>query len=239
MIESLLLKIKKRYRLSEAEERMLRDSMTEELQFGVDEIIVPEGKKVSFSCLLVEGFACRSKYMNGGERQIMEFHIAGDFVDLHSYSLEWLDHSITALSPCRIVKLAHADIARIVSASPRLGRIFWFMTLVDAAIHREWLVSLGRRTAIQRLANLFCEMHYRLEIVGQSRQDSYSLPLIQAELAEALGLTHVHINRTLRKLTEQGLVKFRGGKVTILDLEGLEALAEFDKRYLYLEKRDS
>jgi CRP-like cAMP-binding protein len=107
-----------------------------------DQIIVPEEQRINFSSLLVEGPTCRSKYMENGERQIMEIDVPGDFVDLYSYPLEWLDHSVTSLTPCKIAKLPHDKITELISADPRLGRILWFATMVDASIHREWLVCI-------------------------------------------------------------------------------------------------
>ena len=114
--------------------------------------------------------------------------------------------------------------------------MFWLMTNIDAAIHREWVLSLGRRSALSRMAHLFCELRVRLGVVGMADEMGYDLPLTQTDLAECLGLTSVHVNRTLKELRERGLVEFRGGRVTILDLEGLERVAEFDPAYLYLEK---
>ena len=111
----------------------------------------------------------------------------------------------------------------------------WFSTNVDAAIHREWEVSLGRRSAVQRAAHLFCELHVRLGVVGLAEDNGYPLALSQAELAECLGLTPVHVNRVLRDLRERGLVEFRNGRVAFQDLPGLKKLAEFDPGYLYLD----
>jgi CRP-like cAMP-binding protein len=106
---------------------------------------------------------------------------------------------------------------------------------MDAAIHREWELSLGRRTALSRIAALFCEMRLRLEVVGMTEGQTYALPLTQTDLAECLGLTPIHVNRTLKELREQGLVHFKSGRVTILDWDRLRDVAEFDPAYLYLE----
>jgi CRP-like cAMP-binding protein len=120
---------------------------------------------------------------------------------------------------------------------PRLTRIYWFLTNLDAAIHREWSLSLGQRSAISRMAHLFCEMQVRLEIIGRTDGNSYDFPLTQRELAECLGLTVVHANRTLQELRRRRLVEFSSRRLTILDRDGLCGLAEFDPSYLYLEKR--
>jgi hypothetical protein len=119
----------------------------------------------------------------------------------------------------------------------RTSRGFWFATNLDACIHREWEVSLGRRTAIERTAHLLCELQARMLVVGLADDTGFALPLTQAELSECLGLTSVHVNRVLRELRERGLVEFRNARVTLLNLAGLQTIAEFDPAYLYLEKR--
>jgi CRP-like cAMP-binding protein len=120
---------------------------------------------------------------------------------------------------------------------PHLTRVYWFATNLDAAIHREWALSLGRRSAIGRTAHLFCELLVRLEIVDLTNGYSYDCPLTQVELAESLGLTSVHVNRTLQELRRRGVIELENRRLTILDLDALKAIAEFDPAYLYLEKR--
>jgi CRP-like cAMP-binding protein len=237
MIEKLIVTIQKRYAFSEEEAELLRSAMTETMAFKPGELIVPEGKQISYSSLLVEGFSCRSKYAADGSRQIMQFNIPGDFVDLHSYPLEVLDHSITALTDCRIVKLQHRDITQIIERHPRLARILWFATMVDASIHREWLVCLGVRAGAMRVAHLLCEMFYRLRVVGLTRSDGYHFPVTQADLAEALGFTTIHVNRLLRELRDEGLATFRAKEVEIPNLKALQERADFDPAYLYLERQ--
>ena len=237
MIEKLISTIRKRHRFSEEEEQLLRSKMTEFADFAPRDIIVPEDTRVTYSSLLAEGIACRSKTTADGARQIMEFQIPGDFVDLHSYPLEKLDHSISAMSACRIVKLQHTDVSELIEKHPRFARIFWFMTMVDASIHREWLVNLGSRTGVARIAHLFCEMFYRLRVVGMTDGNSYHFPVSQADLAEATGFTSIHMNRLLRELRERELATFRSKTVQIHDLQGLEEVAGFDPAYLFLEPR--
>ena len=156
---------------------------------------------------------------------------------MHSFTLKRLDHHVITLTPCRVAVLPHERLREITEQHPHLTRVYWFGTNLDAAIHREWEVSLGRRTAIAKVAHLFCELYVRLGIVGLTDGLSYQLALTQTDLAECLGLTSVHINRTLKELREAGLVEFRGGEVVIQDLEGLQRVAEFDPSYLYLERR--
>jgi CRP-like cAMP-binding protein len=167
----------------------------------------------------------------------MELHVPGDFLDLHSYLLKRLDHNVISLVPCRIAVVPHSNLVSITEHHPHLGRLLWLSTLIDAAIHREWLVSLGRRSAIGRVAHLFCEMHARLSLVDLADPGGFPLKLTQTDLAECLGLTSVHVNRVLRQLREAGLAKFRDGRVDILNHAELKRIAEFDGQYLHIEHR--
>jgi CRP-like cAMP-binding protein len=234
VIDIFLRKLRARHDISEAEEATMRSVVTPERTLRVDEVAIRAGDELTESTILLEGFMCRFKELKNGERQITELHAAGDFVDLHSFSLKHLDHSIMALTPCRISTMPHAAITAITEQHPHLARVFWFQTNLDAAIHREWELSLGRRSALARIAALFCELHVRLGIVGLTQGEEYTLPLTQTDLAECLGLTQIHVNRTLKELRERQLVHFRSGRVRILDLDGLVGVAEFDPAYLYL-----
>ena len=167
----------------------------------------------------------------------MEIDIPGDFVDLHSYPLEWLDHDVIALTRCTLARLPHGRISELIAGDQRLIRIFWFATMVDASIHRAWLVNVAKRPALERIAHLFCEMYHRLRIVELTTGLTYDFPLTQSALAESVGLTAVHVNRTLRELNERRLVTFRNKRVTIHDLRRLEEVCQFDPGYLFLEPR--
>lgn len=237
MIDDLLLKLRARDEVSAEEEAAIRGMMGEVREIRADRTLIRPGEELSVSTLLIEGLLCRYKDLRDGSRQISELHVAGDFADLHSFTLKRLDHGVMALTRCRIAEVRHERLKAVVAAHPHLGRMFWFLTNLDAAVHREWVLSLGRRNAPSRMAHLFCELRVRLQIVGRADRTGYALPLTQTDLAECLGLTPVHVNRTLRQLRESGLVEFRSGRVSILDLPRLEAEAEFDADYLYLERR--
>ena len=187
--------------------------------------------------LLLSGIAARRKDMRDGRRQYTELHVPGDFTDLHSFTLKYLEHDIVALSDCSFALVPHENLKKITERHPHLTRVLWFSTNVDASIHREWVVSLGSRSAIARMAHLFCEMYVRLEMVGLTRGDSYDLPISQQELGEMLGITSVHSNRTLQQLRKRGLIDFAGGLVTIRDVAALKQIAEFDASYLYLDRQ--
>jgi CRP-like cAMP-binding protein len=236
VIERHLLKLRARDTVSPEEERAIRDSIAEVRNLPADTVIVHAGRLLSFSVLLLEGLLCRYKDLSDGQRQITELHVPGDFADLHSFTLKRLDHNIMTITPCRVAIVPHEKLEDITERFPHLTRLYWFTTNMDAAIHREWEVSLGRRTAVSRIAALFCEMKLRLEMVGLTEGPSYEFDITQTDLAECVGLTPIHVNRTLKDLRERGLVQFKSGRVTIGDWNGLATVAEFDPAYLYLGK---
>jgi len=237
MIEKHLMKLRARDDISAAEEAALRDAVGDVVHYPADHTFITPGQELSCSTLLLDGILCRYKDLSDGQRQITELHVAGDFADLHSFTLKHLDHSVMALTPARVVQVPHEKLKGITEEHPHLARVLWFSTNLDAAIHREWEVSLGRRNALQRTAHLFCELQVRLGLVGLASEKGFELPITQVELAECLGLTSVHVNRVLKELRERGLVEFRGGRVTISDLAALRRAAEFDPAFLYLDKR--
>ena len=238
MIERHLLKLRARDDITADEERAIRSSISEVKDYPADLTVIERGRELSFSTLLLDGILARYKDLRDGQRQISEVHVAGDFADLHSFTLKHLDHNIMTLTPCRVAIVPHDRLRLITEQHPHLTRVYWFLTNLDAAIHREWELSLGRRTALSRTANLFCEFHVRLKLVGLAEDSGYDLPLTQVELAECLGMTSVHINRTLKQLREQGAVDFRRGYVKLTDLGLLRHIAEFDPAYLYLGLRE-
>lgn len=236
MIEKLMMKLRQRDEISLEEEQAIRDAVSDVRVYPADHTFITAGQRLNCSTLLVEGILCRYKDLRDGQRQITELHVAGDFADLHSFTLKHLDHNVMALTPCRIAEVPHQRLTEITERLPHLARVFWFLTNLDACIHREWEVSLGRRSALQRTAHLLCELQCRLSIVGLADASGYALPLTQLELAECLGLTSVHVNRVLKELRDDAVVEFRGGRVTIQDFPRMQQIAEFDPAYLYLDR---
>jgi CRP-like cAMP-binding protein len=234
---ALLLKLQVRDVVSREEEEVLRASVAEVRDHPGGRTIVRSGTTLSASTLLLDGIVCRYKDLADGQRQIMELHVAGDFVDLHGFILKRLDHNVGTLTPVKIAMVPHDALRAITETHPHLGRMLWFSTLLDAAIHREKILSIGRRSAMARIAHVFCELLVRLRLVGLADESSYALPLTQADLADVTGLTSVHVNRMLKKLRDDGLLTFRGGRVEIGDWEALQRVAEFDPTYLHLERR--
>lgn len=235
MIDKLFLKLRVRDLLSPKEEQALRETIVECDDVPAKRTLLKRGVRLERSILLLDGLVCRYKDLRNGRRQISALHVPGDFLDLHGFTLKHLDHDVMTLAPSRVAYASHERLKWLTDEYPHLTRLLWFSTNLDAAIHREWELSLGQRTGVARLAHLLCELYHRLRIVGDIQGESFAFPVNQTELGECLGLTPVHTNRVLRELRERGLVTFRNGHVAIKDLRGLEALAEFDQAYLYLD----
>lgn len=234
MTNVLVQKLAVRDRLPPEEKRLLERVAVRVREIPRDQDIVHDGQRTTESTLLLDGIAARYKMLGGGRRQISALHIAGDFVDLHSFLLKQMDHGVAALTACTIAQVPHETLKEITETSPHLTRMLWLSTLIDGAIHREWITNMGRRPALERTAHLICELFKRLEAVGRTDGFSFRFPLTQAELGDALGLSLVHVNRVVQGLRNQGLVIWEGRVLTIPDWERLCEMAEFDSTYLHL-----
>jgi CRP-like cAMP-binding protein len=236
-LERALQKLRARDILSAEEERVFVESIGEIRVVPAHRTIIRSGTTLTHSTLLLDGFACRYKDLSDGERQIQEIHVSGDYVDLHGFLLKTLDHHVGALSDVRIALVPHESLRTITEEHPHLSRMLWFSTLLDAAIHRERILSIGRRNAASRIAHLLCELYLRLQVTGLAGELRYKLPVTQTDIADASGLTPVHVNRMLKRLRDDGLLTFRTGEVVIHDWDRLLREAEFDPAYLHLERR--
>lgn len=192
-----------------------------------------DGEQPSHCLLLLNGMVCRYRTMQDGQRQIMSFHFPGDILDLSGLLLGKLDHAIGTLTPVEVAPIEHATLLGWIEHQPGLGRLLWQDTLVDAAVFREWVVNVGRRSAQARTAHLLCEMAARLQAVGLADGEACSLPVTAAELADATGLSVVHVNRVLQELRGKKLVQSHGSTLVILDRDGLKHVAGFDPDYLH------
>jgi CRP-like cAMP-binding protein len=219
---------------SDEEEAML-DALAREREIARGQEIVAQGSRPQESNFILSGFAARQRIMHAGSRQFTSVHIVGDFIDLHSFLLAAMDHSIIALTDCRIGIVPHKNLRRITEEHPHLGRVLWLVTLIDGAIHREWVAALGRRSAEQHMAHLICELYVRLDSVGAASDGRFFFPLTQSEVADSLGLSTVHVNRVLQSQRRTSLVDWRGQEIHIRDFKGLAEMAEFDPTYLNLE----
>jgi CRP-like cAMP-binding protein len=181
-----------------------------------------------------EGIACWSKTTGTGKRQILSFQIPGDLPDMQSIHLTTLDSTLTTLSPCRVAFVQHEPLRAICRQRAAVASAFWRMTLIDAAIFREWVANVGSRQAYSRVAHLLCEMVVRLRAVGLADGHVCELPITQSELADATGLSTVHVNQTLQSLRRKKLIRWKDSKLEVLDWEGLPHAGDFDASYLHL-----
>lgn len=222
--------------VSDQEKDALRNLGWRQRDFARGSEIVADRSRPTESCLLVSGFAARAVILHNGSRQITAVHIAGDFVDLHGMFLDVMDHSVAALTECRAVFVEHAALRKFSADYPRLWRLLMVTLAIDAAIQRAWMVGLGRRNPLSHLANLFCELYLRLKVIGAVENDGFEFRIGQADIADMLGLSVVHTNRTLQELRSSGAISWTNGRVQIQDWDTLQGIAEFDPTYLNLSR---
>jgi CRP-like cAMP-binding protein len=198
--------------------------------------LIRDGDRAQGMIVVVEGYACRYKLRKNGRRQIIAYLVPGDVCGLDALGLDRMDHTIGTLSNCRIARV-DPDVVRNLRRRPAVAQALKTAARVDEARLRVWLVNLGCRLAVERLAHLFCELFMRLREVGLVNGNSYLLPVIQHDLADTTGMTPVHVNRSLGALRRAGLIARKGRHLTILDLPRLMAVAEFEPGYLQVGKR--
>jgi CRP-like cAMP-binding protein len=231
---ALIRKLEQFDRLSDAERQLLEQAVVRQRAAAKGEDLVREGDRPSESLFLITGFAARYNLLRKGKRQITALHLPGDFVDLHSFLVKTMDHSVMAVTACTLGVVPHEALRAISETQPHLTRLLGVNMAVDGAIHRRWIVSIGRQSALEHAAHLFCEMFLRLQAVGLTEDDSFKLPLTQAELGDTLGLSTVHVNRVIQELRAEGLITWRGETVVITDWPRLQQIAEFDPTFLSL-----
>jgi CRP-like cAMP-binding protein len=199
--------------------------------------IVREREKPTHSCVMLRGFSIRHKIVGTGHRQICAVHMKGDLVDLQNSLLGVADHSVQMLTRGKIALVPRDDIERIAFERPTVGRAMWIDTLVEAAIAREWIANVGRRDARTRLAHLLCEFSLRLKLAGLGEQTGWELPMTQEQIADATGMTSVHVNRSIRALEAEGLIERANPRsIKIGDWKKLADAGDFDSNYLHLRK---
>lgn len=222
--------------LGEAERNAIRALPHTIRRLRASEFLVRDEEKPRNSSLLLSGFAYRHKIAGNGGRQIFSIHMAGDIIDLHNSILRRADHNVQALTDLEVALIPVEAIQEIAVAYPTVGKAMWYETLVDGAIFREWTLNIGRRDARTRTAHMLCEFALRLEVAGLGSKNQYELPMTQEQLADALALTNVHINRTLKGLAQDGVITRSRRAVTIIDFDRLATLGDFDSKYLHLDR---
>lgn len=220
-----------------ASQGLLIESVGPPRAVAAGEALVRQGTRPTAATVIVTGWAGRYIALQNGRQQTVGLQFDGDFVDLHSFALKVMDHSVITLTPCTVAAMPYEALRRISETDPHLARALWLLTLIDAAMLRRLLLGSGQQPALERSAHLICELFTRLEAVGLAvENEPFRLPLSQGQLGEALGVSVVHMNRTLAELKARGLFHWSKGVARILDWRGLVALAEFDPSYLSLTR---
>jgi CRP-like cAMP-binding protein len=235
MSNPLLRKLANFTELSAEEKSAVDECCGDVRYFAAGEDVISQGDRTGGVKLLLEGFACRYKVLEDGRRQVVAYFVPGDLCDLRVFILKRMDHSIGAVCASKVATISPENVLRLTHNYPSLTRALWWSTLVEEAIAREWIVNVGQRNALERMAHLFCELLYRFRAVGLNDGMSCTLPLTQVELAETLGLSSVHVNRTLQALRKRKLITLENGTLTIDNLDELKELSFFDPDYLHLD----
>jgi CRP-like cAMP-binding protein len=165
----------------------------------------------------------------------MAFNLRGDIPDLLSLHLDVLDNSLGTITRCKVGFIQHEVLRDLCARFPQIGSAFWHDTLIDASIFREWMLNIGQREAYGRLAHLLCEFIFRSRAVGLGNGSTYYIPMTQAELGDAMGISTVHVNRVAQELRSSGFISWSGTKLTVRDWEGLKSVGDFDPTYLHLK----
>ncbi|MCJ2110290.1 Crp/Fnr family transcriptional regulator [Methylobacterium sp. E-025] len=235
----LIQKLEHACDLDEADRVALQSLSDTTWQVEADYDLSREGDRPEAVLLVVEGLAYRYKILPDGKRQILGLLLPGDFCDLHVTILAQRDHSIGTFTPCEVASIPRATILDLITTSAQIANAFWWATLVDKGIMREWMTSMGQRSAIKMVAHFFCELLVRMQAIGRATASNYELQMTQNELADAFGITVVHLNRMLRDLRDQDLIRLKRGRVDIPDVARLEAFCGFNRNYLHLNSRET
>jgi CRP-like cAMP-binding protein len=197
--------------------------------------LIREGENPKYVHLMIDGWACRYKTLPDGRRQVVAFALPGDFCDLNVYVLKAMDHSVGAVTRLSVADIAREEMDELTSSRPRVAQAIWWESLVNNAIQREWTLNLGQRTAYERIGHLLAEIYLRLRTIGMTQGNCCDFPLTQIDLADAAGLTSVHVNRMLQELRRDGLISLERKRLRIADIRKLMEVSLFNPNYLHLE----
>jgi len=231
--DGMVRRLERRSPLGEDDRRALKHVQHSLRRVPAGGHIIRDGDRPEYCSLLLSGFAYRYKITGEGARQIISIHMAGEFLDLQNGFLQLADHSVQTLTEAEIALIPSQVIEELALTRPAIGRTLWIDTLIDASIFREWVVNVGRRDSRARVAHILCEFSLRLEAAGLAKGHTYELPMTQEQLADAVGLTSVHVNRVLKQLGEQGLISRDKRRLVIEDWARLRDVGDFNERYLH------
>ncbi|WP_373488570.1 Crp/Fnr family transcriptional regulator [Blastomonas sp.] len=223
--------------LAAADALALETATAHPRRYNARQDLIREGDEPGPMFVVLEGWVCRYKILPSGSRQIMAFLMPGDACDLHIKLLAAMDHSIQAITPAMVATVTKVDMQAMMHKHPNIANAMYSAQLVDEGVMRAWIFSMGRRSSVERVAHLICELYLRARNIGLTDDDEFDLPLSQLVLADALGMTAVHINRILKELRLAGAMSLKRGSVTILDPVKLIQIAGFDENYLHRRLR--
>ncbi|MEJ0076417.1 MAG: Crp/Fnr family transcriptional regulator [Alphaproteobacteria bacterium] len=232
----LLAKVKEHGTLTAADENAICAIRAHTRALAAGEDVVSQGDRPDVAVFVLSGMLARYHTLPSGDRQYLSFHIKGDLPDVQGLLLSVLDHSLCALDQAEIAVLPHDPLVALCARRPGVAFAFWRLTLVDAAIFRQAITNNGIRSHVTRLAHLFCELYFRAREAGLVEDRSCSVPLTQNEVGQALGMSHISVNRAMQKLRKERLADLRSGQLQILNWDGLTRVAGFDPIYLHIDK---
>ena len=227
-------KLKNLAELKAADINALSAVTSQPRDFASKQDMIREGDRPGPVFVILEGWACRYKILPSGTRQIMAFLLPGDCCDLHVGMLAEMDHNLQALTPCSVALIAGERMETLLEEHPGIARAMYKAQLIDEGILRAWIVSMGRRSSLERVAHLMCELYLRS--ISINSLDEVAFPISQIVVADALGMTPVHVNRTLKALRVAGAMSLKRGKLSITDPLKLVQIAGFDENYLHRRK---
>jgi CRP-like cAMP-binding protein len=239
MANPLTMKVEQFIRLDQTDRRRLDELLSFPTQnFARGDVIIKEGEKVENIHLVLTGLAARCKHLAKGDRQIMAFLVPGDLCDVEVFVLEAMDHNITAMADTTCVLIPAKKIEELLTESTNITRGLWWSTMVDSGVLREWIIDHGSRDAHERLAHLCYEMLVRYRVVGETSDNSIPFPLTQQDLADATGMTPVHVNRIVQELRADGLIEWKDKVLSVLSPKKLKEAAQFEASYLHLVRTE-
>ena len=221
-----------RHAMSEKEKQTVESLIETVEEFDRPHTILSRGELTDKSTMLIEGYMIRA-IVEDDRRHIVGLHVPGDFADLHAFALKRLDHDLITIGPARVGYVSHERLQDVLATQPHLARLLWAATLLDASIHRQWILRLEQLTAARRAAHVFAELWQRLDFVGLGGPKGVRTPLTQVDLADMCGTTSIHMSRALGEMRKQGVGDFRRGDLRVEDRRELERFAHFQRDYLY------
>jgi CRP-like cAMP-binding protein len=232
-LQLLARKLNLHHRLSEDDQQAILALPHKIRRLEAQSYILREGDRPDRCAVLLQGYAFRHKLTGEGARQILAINIPGEALDFQNLFLEEADHNVQMLSRGVVAEISRESIEELILSHSEVGRAILITTLVEASIFREWAVNIGQRNSRSRIAHLLCEFAYRLTSQNLNTEEVYELPITQEQLADATGLTPVHVNRVLQGLQREGLLERDRRMIRFPSWERMQDVADFNPRYLH------